>query len=498
MQISQLYRSGIMMVALAGVSACAQTPAQQNSTAAPPVAATVAPATSVSTTAGPTDAATSAPQTTSAPTGLPSATAVPAAKSGPLLIYNRADNGSVEALDIASQAIIVLADPTDPNQLLPWSLSPDGTTMAVVTGRGWNKGAPDNRAALWVVGVDGSNPQKLLDLGMEQLPTDMLSVDPALISGRFQRLPWTSDNHIIVASSHEGQVDLYAVAADGSGVQRLTTTPDLEFGAVVDADGSTLGYADTTTFGTGAGWGGFRSWILTAGGGPQAALPSDIGEPTYGTIAWVGNTLVSQVGNMADMGAIAAAQVGQPPRTLAKGAALLPADMNSQGLAYAECDGSGCAVMTMGANDAAPKNAGRIDTMADTVFLSPSGNAAVVCSARAEGTAKQWLWNGTNLLDYRLGACPAVVAWSNDGFAISGDNTQPSGQGFVYGLDGGARETMFDEALVLGWAGPSLLYTVGDINGNWRMFRWDIAQGRPAFPVGDAIPGQPQQPRIVQ
>jgi Tol biopolymer transport system component len=245
----------------------APTSAPPTQASAPTQALTGPPAPEPTLAPAPTTAPTAAPPTaTSAPTAAPQSAAS-------YFVYPRPD-GSLWRVDGPGQAPINLADPTEPGALLPWAASPDGRTIAIVSGHGiWNpKSIESPSLALWLVSSDGANPRKIQDLlpasGVDQTPGGDAAFNllPALTG--LQRLAWSPDGALVVfASSHEGQVDLYTATLDGA-VTRLTETPTLEQGPTWSPDGAKVAYRTTTGFGTGAGWGDVGLAVTARGGGP--------------------------------------------------------------------------------------------------------------------------------------------------------------------------------------------------------------------------------------
>jgi hypothetical protein len=200
------------------------------------------------------------------------------APSAGYLVYQRAD-GSLWRAN-GSAAPINLADPTEPSALLPWAASPDGQTIALVSGTGvWFKFEGTPALALWLVGADGSNPRKIQDLlpprGVDLTPggDDAFNLIPALTVQ--QKLAWSPDGQVVTfVSAHQDQVDLYGAALDGT-VTRLTDTPRLEQGPRWSPDGALVAYRTTTSFGTGAGWGEVALEVTPRGGGAPVLVMND-------------------------------------------------------------------------------------------------------------------------------------------------------------------------------------------------------------------------------
>jgi WD40 repeat protein len=216
---------------------------------------------------------------TQAPTSPPTAAhpETGALPSSGYLVYQRSD-GSLWRSDGASATPINLADPTEPEALLPWAASPDGKTIAIVSGTGvWYTFHENPKLALWLVEADGSNPRKIQDLlparGVDPTPggDDAFNLIPALTSE--QQLAWSPDGQLVAfVSAHENQVDLYAATLDGE-VTRLTNSVRLEQGPRWSPDGALIAYRTTTGFGSGAGWGDIALEATPrAGGQPVFAM----------------------------------------------------------------------------------------------------------------------------------------------------------------------------------------------------------------------------------
>jgi Tol biopolymer transport system component len=109
-------------------------------------------------------------------------------------------------------AQICLVDPDGKNMRIVTNgsmprWSPDGRRLIFV------RGSKDNRASIWVANTDGSGAQEI--------------VDDSSMSG-FPR--WSPDGtRIIFSSDREGHSAIYSANPDGSKVQRLIYSKDLDF-----------------------------------------------------------------------------------------------------------------------------------------------------------------------------------------------------------------------------------------------------------------------------
>lgn len=158
---------------------------------------------------------------------------------------------------------VLLAPATEPNVSLPWAASPDGRTVAYVSGVGvWDYSPPGVKPqlAVWMVGADGSNRRKIQDLlpprKMDTTPGggDEFDLLPSLIVD--QTLEWSPDGSLLAfVSAHERMEggDLY-VATPGGSIRRITNTPQLERGPMWSPDSLRVAYYTASGFGSGVAW----------------------------------------------------------------------------------------------------------------------------------------------------------------------------------------------------------------------------------------------------
>ncbi len=408
--------------------------------ASPTAAVSAAPTATVAEPATPTaePAATVAGPAT--PTAEPAATvAEPATGQGSIIFQAYAD-GSVRAIDLASGSEIILADPTDPNQRLAWAAAPDGRSIAVVVSHGMSQPKDlgidyaNDDAALWVVNVDGSEPRKLLDLLDVEIDTSdtiLAASVQSVIAGPNQKLIWTPDgSEIIVTSAHEGQVDLYAVAADGSGVRRLTNTPDLELQATLDPTGQQLAYGSATSFGTGAGWGGVQAQVQPLTGGETQSI---IGDPaTYppvgvSILGWTssGQTVAATSDNGGGTTIVWIATPGQEPQKALELPMINTLEFAGDQLAYNSIElgqtSRQSTIYTWSVLASAEPT--RIGTFGgfSNIWLSPDGQALLIAADGGSPSSDLSVWRSGTLIELGAASFEQVVWGDNNDVAVGGD-----------------------------------------------------------------------------
>jgi hypothetical protein len=432
-------------------------------------------------------------------------TPAPAVSALGTAIYQSVSDGSLRAIDIATGVATVLADPTERSQRLPWASSPDGRTIAVVTGH-WNvRDQTTRRAALWTVGVDGSDPRKLLEITPPEPPlNDFGTTWQALANDRFQQPVWTPDGReIVVASAHEGRLDLYAVASDGHAVRRLTNTPDFEIQASLSPDGRELAYGSTTSFGTGGGWANVAGWVQPLAGGERRSLlgtPPDQRNPSAISIAgWMGDGAVAAVTrNNVD----GKATLHVLARSATQSAVHL-ADYNfdiavgDRELAFAAgaLDGQAIDVFVWPVGAAAPTSVTTIATAgAVRVYLSPDEAALLLCAGANNQPDSLILWSANALHALGPGGCD-YVAWEGERLA-SGGKSELSVSGLVTTGESGLRWSLPVDARPANWSADSLLFfaPAQGADGRWQLYR---TSGDGEVAIGEPFTGPPERFAIV-
>jgi dipeptidyl aminopeptidase/acylaminoacyl peptidase len=459
------------------------------------------PMASITTVSAPPTAAAPAELTAApaAPTRVP-VTSAPAVSALGTAIYQSVSDGSLQAIDIATGGATALADPTEHGQRLPWAASPDGRTIAVVSGH-WNvRDQTTRRAALWTVGVDGSAPQKLLEITPPEPPqNDFGTTWQALANDQFQHPVWTPDGReIVVASAHEGQLDLYAVASDGRAVRRLTDTPDFEIQASLSPDGRELAYGSTSSFGTGGGWGNVAAWVQPLAGGERRSLlgaSPDQRKPSAISIAgWVGDGAVAAVThNNVDGKAtvhVLARGATQPVVHLADSRFGIALGDHQLAFAAGAFDGQAIDVFVWPIGAAAPTRVTTIATAGGVeVYLSPDESALLLCASADNQPASLMLWSANALHALGAGGCD-YVAWEGERLA-SGGNRELSVSGLVVGADGRVRWTLPVDARPAKWSVDTLLLfaPAQGADGRWQLYR---TSGNDDVAIGESFAGPPE------
>lgn len=431
--------------------------------ATPPTATlpTAAPATAIAPVAGPPTVAPPSPT-------LPPPTFPPAPPGG-YLVYPRPD-GSLQRTD--ATAPVQIAPASEPGVVLPWAASPDGRTIAFVSGTGiWSprsgSGANPPSLALYFVGVDGANPRKVQDLlpprTIDLTPggDDAFNLLPALTS--LQDLAWSPDgSRVAFVSAHETQVDVYTATLDGR-MTRLTSTPDLEQGPRWSPDGTLLAVRTTRGFGTGAGWDGAGLTIVPRDGGPPArvvdafSMEGGASATVMIDLIWVAPAIVvAHVANPTAGGAeVHALATGDGAITRVAATPQGPFRAigwsdGPQALAVVDPAPPGLLIWRPG-----EPNATRIsDEPITTMAWSPQGDALAYSADAGARRPGITIWSiGTDGDFRRVSETPAQrLAWSSDGQQLAADAT-------VYDRAGRAAVNLPGmDVLPIGWSRSGLFF----------------------------------------
>ena len=427
-------------------------------------------------------------------------TATPTPVAQNTVLFQSVTDGSVRAIDLASGDEIVLADPTEANQRLPWRAAPDGQSIAVITGHGFG-GSELSDAALWTVNIDGSAPQKLLDLlGNESAAPDDLATPwlSHVLTGEYQRLNWTPDGReIIVSSAHEGQVDLYAVAVDGSGLRRLTHTPAFEFQATLAPSGEYLAYGSTTSFGTGAGWADVQAQLLNIVDGPIQPLigPTNAAPTAAHIVGWTdkGQVLVASSDNGAGTTSMWLTLPGQLPYIAVQVPYVSAMDLQADSLAYAVHDLAQAqpqsSIYTWDIQSTAEPKLLVQTAAIDFLRWSPEAAALVLCENQAAPDTYVSLWHNEQLTGLGSANCNHL-AWSADAALAMGGVDK----GIVY--HNGSHTSLPAQAIPAGWHADSIYYFSPTDEQTWQLYQQPL--NGTAVAIGTPITFEPHQPQLVK
>jgi dipeptidyl aminopeptidase/acylaminoacyl peptidase len=392
---------------------------------------------------------------------------------------------------------IVLADPTEPAAQLPWAASPDGKTIAIVTGKGlWYQFSAPVSLALWLVSSDGTNARKIQDLlpprGVDLTPggDDAFNLVPALTSE--QRLAWSPDGALVAfVSAHEGQVDLYSAALDGT-VARLTDTPALEQGPAWSPDGALVAYRTTSGFGTGAGWGDIALAVSARGGGPPVfessdrALAAGTQAAAIPDLLWLSPTLLvaglwDSVAGSSEVRALdVAARTARvifdaPYSALAWNGTtgqLAIAGTSAQ-LIKRPIDGRKLAPGLFTWSPAAEQPTQIEPQPVERLAWTPQGDALAYSVAGAKPELRIWSIGAEGDVKPIAGAAAERLSWSPDGQRLAADMSAYSRAGQVL-LDRAGQP-----GLQIGWTNQGLVYARNDGGSAFDLLVWDGAADQP-------------------
>ena len=421
------------------------------------------------------------------------------------IVYQVPQDGSVRGIT-SDGATLLLADPTNSNQTVPWALAPDGRTIAVLVLQGGDaKTGLYTSAALWTVGIDESNPTKRLEL-LSDFPggdtVQQRSIVSALTNPGFQRLIWTADgNEIIVTSAHEGQVDVYAVPVAGGNPRRITNTPALELQAALAPDGTTLAYGTTDNFGTGDGWSNVGAWVQPLDGEPTSIIGANVDTWASVEIAgWLANQ--TAVALVRDQGVVNTAiwvrEGNAEPRELYAATADVAWDIAPNRFAFTrsavgnpKADGG---LLLWDGSTAEPQ---LVSNAASLVHLAPQADLMLICEGDTPNEYSFTLWNAGNAASFSSGPCDDV-AWSDTGVLAVGGQQANTG-GWVVDGNGGVRELSIPSgARLAGWNGDDLYLFAPESGGTWQLYRLDTTRQDPPQPIGAPIAFEPYTPVVVQ
>ncbi|HYF64322.1 MAG TPA: hypothetical protein VD886_15980 [Herpetosiphonaceae bacterium] len=457
--------------------------------------------------AGPTAPTTQPGQLAERPTVTSAAPPPPTSGSPPAgsrpaeisIVYESPEEGAVRSITAAG-VLRELAEPTGNPHRVPWSASPDGRTVAVVVLRGKTPKDGFDRATLWTAGIDESNPTQLLDLthpAPDQLDSiDAASLDSALGNPGFQRLAWSADGtQIIVASAHEGQVDLYAVPAAGGAPRRLTDTPALEFAATLSPDGSRIAYASASSFGTGAGWSDPAAAVQDLDGSSAGSITIESGSVELA--GWLNNETIIALTRDGGTGrtTILALGNGSAPRRISSGSTQISWGLWPGMFVFADASGpSAGSIVPVAIWDGSAPRETYLEVSATQLRVSPDPELMLLCTEYAVGQVRREIWRAGEGVEIGDGAC-GDAQWADDGaLAVGGARDQ---EPLIVGPDGGVRGKLPAGSILAGWAGADLYFFAPSGAGAWQLYRLNGAGQDAPAPVGPALAFPPAEPRIV-
>ncbi|MBV9791662.1 MAG: serine hydrolase [Chloroflexi bacterium] len=414
------------------------------------------------------------------------------------VIYQLPNDGSVQVIDTASGVGLALVDPTQPEQRIPWSAAPNGQTIALVSGRWDEKSGQIERASLWTVDVNGANPRKLLDLVTAPVDPQFADLLQTLTGERFQTLAWTPDSStIVVASAHEGQPDLYAVAVDSSGIRRLTETPELEFQAAISPDGSAVAYGSASTFGTGGGWNNPQAWTQPLIGGERSGMigaQPDAALAAVEVAGWVGTSVIAlSYDQIANAATLWVGGQNVEPRVLHQSVGTIHWDLRQDLLVFV---GSQQADQSVGSylwswrdGEATPTQLTAVEAVTQ-IALSPAGSEVALCTGADQQSLK--IWNA-ELRDMGTAACDHMV-WSAGGQIVTSGATSDA-TAHIVDLASAQAEQLPTGALPVGWNGATFYFFALRADGaGWQLYA--RAAGSDTA-LGNPVAGLPTNPRLI-